>query len=61
MTRMILFDGDYWRVREYLDRWELYKYAVSISYPKPNMLETYSQFTDRLIKIYQEMINKHGK
>ena len=48
--RVILLDGDYWKVLEYPDRWELCKYAVSISYYKPNPAETYSQFTDRLIK-----------
>ena len=59
--RVILLDGDYWKVLEYPDRWELCKYAVSISYYKLNSGETYSQFTDRLMKIHQETENKHGK
>ena len=61
MQRVILLDGDYWKVLEYSDRWELCKYAVSISYYKLNRAETYSQFTDRLMAIHQEIENKHGK
>lgn len=61
MQRVILLDGDYWKVLEYLDRWELCKHAVRISYSKFSKNETYSQFTDRLMKIHLEIENKHGK
>ena len=56
--RVILLNGDYWKVLEYPDRWELCKYAVSITYCKLSGTETYQQFTDRLMKIHLEMKNK---
>lgn len=59
--RVILLDGDYWKVIEYPDRWDLCKFAVSVSYCKLSKNETYSQFTDRLMEIHLEIENKHGK
>lgn len=61
MQRMILLDGDCWKVLECPDRWDLCKVAVRISYCKLSKDETYSQFTDRLMKSHLEIENKHGK
>lgn len=64
MQRIILFGGEYWQVVEYILSWELHKHAVSISYRKlfnAGIAETYSQFTDRLMKIHLDIENKHGK
>ena len=48
MTRTILFDTDYWYVRESALWWKLIRPGVSITYSKPTPDESYADFTERL-------------
>jgi len=50
-NRIILFDTDIWEVYEFPSEWRLVKPWVSITFPKPDLSDTYDRFTDRLLKL----------